>query len=253
MESTELKLKNAPIIEAVLDIDCDFSPSFDLAAIEAQIRAATSSSYPIFQPLHLHGVSVEALGESSPTVTRSQGLQAFRAMQLDQKQIIQYRHQGFSFNRLAPYSSFDDYLPEIERSWNEFIQIAAPSQIKEIRLRFINKLPLPLEGEKVELDDYFAFGPKLTDDSRFGFLGFMQQYRTFEVGTLNELNMVLASQPLESGNLPVIFDIQARNSSIIESLDWANILSVINRLRELKNLVFRKTLTEKCLALFHPL
>ena len=250
MESTTLKLANAPIIEAILDIDCAFAQGFDLAAREEQIRAATKGSYPVFQPQHFHGVRVEAIGEKSPTVTKSQGLQGFRALQADQKQLIQYRLEGFSFNRLAPYSSFDDYLPEIEHCWKEFVQIVEPSQVKEIRLRFINRLPLPLEGDKVELDDYFVFGPKLADDGRFSFLSFVQQYRTIEIGTDNELNIVLASQPTEAGNLPVIFDIQVHNRSIIDPSAWQSISSIILSLRELKNSVFQKTLTEKCIALF---
>ena len=72
---------------------------------------------------------------------------------------MQVRAQGFSFNRLAPYSGLDDYLPEIERTWSLYVDLASPVQIRAIRLRYINRILLPLAANTVDLDEYLKIGP----------------------------------------------------------------------------------------------
>ena len=39
MNVATLNFRNAPIVEAVLDIDCDSPPGFDLSALEERARA----------------------------------------------------------------------------------------------------------------------------------------------------------------------------------------------------------------------
>jgi uncharacterized protein (TIGR04255 family) len=46
-----IKLKNPPIIEAVLDIDCDFPTPFDVKSTEARARKALAKSYPKIRPV----------------------------------------------------------------------------------------------------------------------------------------------------------------------------------------------------------
>jgi hypothetical protein len=43
------KRRNPPIVEAVVDIDCDLPPGFDLAALEATSRTALQDQYPKFR------------------------------------------------------------------------------------------------------------------------------------------------------------------------------------------------------------
>ena len=69
------------------------------------------------------------------------GIQALQFLHADEKQLVQVRAQGFSFNRLAPYTSLDDYLPEIERTWHLFVGLASPVQIRVVQLRYINRIP----------------------------------------------------------------------------------------------------------------
>ena len=49
MNDSELKLRNAPIVEAVLDIGCDMPPDFDLAALEGPSRDRFRDQYPEVQ------------------------------------------------------------------------------------------------------------------------------------------------------------------------------------------------------------
>jgi uncharacterized protein (TIGR04255 family) len=250
MDDTTLQLRSAPIIEAVVDIDCDLPPGIDVASLESAGAAAYGAEYPKAGKRFVAQMQVEAAGEQAATVTARQGLFALQFMSADDRQLVQVRPQGYSFNRLAPYTSLDLYLPEIERTWREFVQLARPLQVRVVRLRFINRLLLPMTEGRVQLDDFLSLGPRLPDESRLVLAGFFHQNSAVEPATGNAVNVTMATQPVESEKLPVILDIEAYYNATLEPADWGTIRERIQSLRLLKNLVFRKSLTPSCLNQF---
>ena len=126
-------LSKPPIVEAVLDIDCDMSPGQDLAALEAPARDAFRDRYPKFRTRFIHEGQIELQRDDLPKFSARRGIQALQFLHDDEKQLVQVRALGFSFNRLAPYSTLDDYLPEIERTWRLFVSLASPVQIRVVR------------------------------------------------------------------------------------------------------------------------
>lgn len=244
------KVPNPPIVEAVLDIDCDLPPNQEIGSLEKPARECFQGEYPECQTRFLFEHEFQAKGDEPPQTATRRGVQGYLFRSQDGKQLVQVRAQGFSFNRLAPYSSLDDYLPEIERTWHAFTEIAQPTRVRVVRLRFINRLLLPSENSGAMLEDYLRVGPRLPDEEKLTFRGFLNQHLVIEPETGNEVTIILASQEPEQGKLPIIFDIIAANSESLEPKDWCPILSKIQSLRRLKNRVFYNTLTEKCLQLF---
>lgn len=250
MIEPELKLAKAPIVEAVIDIDCDMPPGFDLAALEGPAHEAFRAQYPKFRNQFLEQHRIESKADEPAKHSAKRALQALQFLHDDEKQLVQVRTQGFSFNRLAPYTTLDDYLPEIHRTWEIFVGIASPVQIRVVRLRYINRILLPFTGERVELADYFKVSPKLPDEDKLQFAGFINQHTAVEVDTGHQVNIVLASQPPENEKLSIIFDICVASAGAAEAEDWTWILAEIQSLRGLKNRIFRNTLSETCLNLF---
>jgi len=250
MDAPTLKLKNAPIVEAILNIECDMPPAQDIATMQESARETFRPQYPQFRSVLTMEHRIEAKLETQPELSVKNSLRGFQFLQEDGKQLVQMRAQGFSFNRLAPYSSLDDYLSEMERTWRIFVKIASPVQVRMVQLRYINRILLPMSGGKLELGDYLKICPRLPDEEKLGFLGFLNQHVAYEKDTGNQVNIVLAAQPVENEKLPIIFDISAAHQHVIEPNNWPEILDAIKSLRRLKNLVFRNTLTEKCINLF---
>src|SRR4030067_1850188 len=178
MTDTPLKLNVAPIVEAVLDIDCDMPLTLDLAAWETSVRDAFRGSYPTFRIQQLQEHQFEVQAEGTPKMTTRQGIQAFQLLQEDEKQLVQIRQQGFLFNRRAPYSSLDDYLPAIEHAWRMFVELVAPVQIRVVRLRYINRILLPTTDGDLELDEYLKLGPRLPNEAKLALVGFLNQHST---------------------------------------------------------------------------
>ncbi len=250
VNTPEWKLAHAPIVEAVLDIDCDVPLPEGIGPLEGTARARFRDTYPKFRKQLLQGYQIRQSLDEPPQVSTQRGIQAFQFLQEDEKQLVQVRAQGFSFNRLAPYASLDDYLPEIERTWRLFVEITSPVQIRQIRLRYINRILLPLTEGRVELGEYLKAAPQLPDESALQLTGFLSQTAAVERETGSEVKIILTNQVEQGGQLPVILDIEASRQGTSEPEDWNWILSEVQSLRGLKNRVFRDTLTTKCLELF---
>ena len=250
MNDSEFKLLKSPIVEAVIEIECAMPPGFDLAALESPSRDRFRDKYPKFRKQFMQEHKIEAKLDAPPKMSFRHEIQSLQLLQEDEKQLVQVRAQGFAFNRLAPYTILDDYLPEIERTWRLFISIAAPVQIRTVRLRYINRILLPMPDGQVKLEDYLKVGPRLPDEEKLTFTGFLNQHTAVEAETGNQVNIILTTQPPEDKLLPLIFDITAANPGAAEIENWTWLLAQIQSLRALNNRVFRNTLTERCLNLF---
>jgi uncharacterized protein (TIGR04255 family) len=245
------KLHDAPIIEAVLDIDCDLPVGVGILEIEKLAEGLLRDQYPEVSRGYVQNLQLGKHGDEPTTMTSGAAVVfGIRFRSGDQKQLVQFRNQGFSFNRLAPYSSLDDYLSEIQRTWGLFVKVCKPVQIKALRLRYINRILIGAGGKPINLEDYFKVGPKLPGADRFLLTGFLNQYLAMEKKTGYWLNSVLAGQPAEGDNLPIIFDNTVEAREILAVENWPCIVEKIQALRSLKNQVFWDTLTERCLEQF---
>jgi uncharacterized protein (TIGR04255 family) len=242
------RLRNPPIVEAVFDVECDLPPGFDLAALEEPARGRFKDAYPKFRSLLVQELKLEMNHDAVASTAARPAVQALQWLHEDERQLVQLRAQGFSFNRLAPYSSLDDYLPEIERTWRLYGDLVSPVQIRFIRLRYINRILLPITANKVDLDEYLKVGPRSPEGIELG--GFLTQQAGIEKDTKHHVNLVLTMQAVENEKLPIILDITVASSTTIEPADWPTMRATIDSLRSLKNRIFSNTLTAQCIRLF---
>lgn len=242
------KLRNPPIVEAVVDIDCDLPPRFNLAALEAASREALQNQYPKFRTQVMQEHRVEMNANALNTSTR-QAVQALQFLHEDERQLVQVRANGFSFNRLALYTTLDDYLPEIERTWRLYADLVSPVQIRVVRLRYINRIMVPMTVPSIDLDEYLKFGPRLPDEENLMLSAFLIQQAAVEKDTGHQVNLVLTAQAPVAEKLPIILDITVISKVNAEPGDWPTVAAAIASLRILKNRVFLNILSDKCIEL----
>lgn len=260
----QLKLKNPPIVEAVIDIECDLPISINFNAMGEETRAAQGNSIlasfgnnytEIRESLAVQG-SFQFGPQGSDASTIVQSIAAFQAVSQDGKQIVQVRPGGYSFNRLQPYSALDDYLPEIQRTWIAFTILMKPKLVRSIRIRFINILTIPSRAGEVDLRDYIKDGPRTLDKGRTVVTNFLHQTTMQDVKNGNRANTVLAiapnllDSPILENQVRILFDNGAESQLEADPADWQKITTKLAELRDLKNHTFSNMLTAKCIALF---
>lgn len=244
------KLTHPPIVEAVIDLDCDLPARQDLEGLEAAARKAFCDEYPVLRTRVEQELTWVMAASAPPTQTARSSLHALLFLSQDGKQLVQVRAQGYSFNRLAPYTSLDDYLPEIERTWQLYLDLTKPLHIRVVRLRFINSIRLPLSEGKVDLDHYFKVGPRVPAGDALTLDGFLNRYVATERATGYKVNTVMTAQAPENGFLPIVFDNTVSAEEPGDPRDWPWILNRIEGLRALKNRIFETSLEDACLRLF---
>ncbi|HVT44702.1 MAG TPA: TIGR04255 family protein [Thermoanaerobaculia bacterium] len=249
MTESQFRLANPPIIEAVVDFTCDMPPDLDLVRLQDRSEELLRNEYPKTRRQVVQHHEIRADAEAPPSVEFRQNIGALLFLTEDEKQVVQMRAEGYSFNRLAPYQGLDEYLPEIERTWKIFQDLTKPVQVRKVGLRFINRILLPTVEGGVNLGGFVRVSPRLPDPG-LELIGFVNQHSGREKATDHRVNITLLSQPLEVDRLPIILDIDTFDLRHQIPDDWQGILETIQSLRRLKNRVFERTLTEECLSLF---
>jgi len=249
LESPAENLAEAPIIEAVFDIKVELPPDLDLAKLVAEARKAFAEDYPKASKFFHHSLQVSPGEDAAGEIEREKTVRGVRLRHHAENQLIHIHQEGFSFNRLAPYTSFDDYLPEVRRCWYRFVELARPVVVRRITLRNINRVRLPREEDgTVPLKSYVLAAPRKPEIHGVGMTGFMSQLRLTEPKNDLEAMVTLASEPNHSDHTSasMILDIEAFSTQSFDA-DDKNIWTAFHLLRNLKNRIFHASLSEECL------
>jgi uncharacterized protein (TIGR04255 family) len=251
MNSVSHPIPSAPIIEAIVDIDCDLPTNQDSVVDQATIEAKLGNRYPKFRQMMIQQHQITRNHPNPPEMKVDEMLGAMQFLTEDERQLIQFRPNGYSFNRLAPYVSFDDYLKEIEWSWNVFLELAKPVLVRKIGIRMINRIMLPLNGGQLNFSDFLKVSPQLPETGLpLSFLGFLDQQLAIDQSTGNHVNIIKTTEVLQGDKLPMILDIDVFFPCEMPPSDWSAIQNRLQSLRSLKNQIFWNTLTPQCQSLF---
>jgi len=152
------KYMHSPIVEAVCEFQFEPDSPWD-SVMPGLIYGEVKDDFSKRQQ-----AKGFALGFTiAPEEVRQQVQQIDRIQFLseDEKSLIQVGPQALSVHKLAPYKSWEDFLPLIEKGLTAYRNIVNPKQIHRIGLRYINRIEF--ESEQVNLEQYFEFRPFIGD------------------------------------------------------------------------------------------
>lgn len=245
-------MENAPILEAIVSLQCDSSAEIDLPAIETLAKNHFHDAYPRLEQLVQAEATFTLPPEGEPDSKIHHQVNGFRLLDKSPpSEVLHFTPQAFSFNKLRPYSNFDELQKNIANGWRFYIEHFRPEVVQRIGLRYVNRIELPLKNQHLELADYFKTMPKLPASEAQQFVGFFQTLR-FECTETGYLTQVaLATQEPKDGLYPVVMDVESFAQTTQKPQSFDAYSDIIEKLRHLKNLHFYDNLTKACLELFH--
>lgn len=241
-------LKNAPITEAIIDFRVkarsDLRPE-DFAAVKDRL----SNRLPKVQEMRGLQATIQVQkGQGQPPVVQDLGLQGYFFKSEDEKVIAQFRIDGFTFNRLRPYTSWEDIFPQAMELWRLYIDSAKPAAVMRLAVRYINHIPLPAETDKFE--NYLRAAPVIPSELPQYVSSFLTRVTIHNPEDAIAAHVTQALQPSsDAQRLTVILDIDAYKEAEF-SLEDPAIEPTFNQLRAFKNLVFFNSVTEETLRQF---
>ena len=140
-------LRKAPIVEAVVDFRVVLPSDFNPEKLR-EAREYLKAKYPGFAETKRFTARLElAVGRAPSHQTEDLGLLGVVAKSSDGLTIAQLGVDGFTMNRLKPYTSWKKIGPEALRLWRYYSELTKPEAITRIGLRYINHIaPLPDSG-----------------------------------------------------------------------------------------------------------
>jgi uncharacterized protein (TIGR04255 family) len=175
------------------------------------------------------------------TATAKQDQMGYAFVGDDGKHVVQFRVNGFTFSRLAPYQTWERLRNEAKTLWKSYRQIVGTLPVVRVGLRYVNQLDLPMPMR--DFRDFIRLYPEVSADLSQQLAGFFLQVQIpqEDLGVMLILNEAMVP-PSGPDVASVVLDIDVFKQGLkLESDD--EVWSVLEALRLRKNLIFEGCIT----------
>jgi uncharacterized protein (TIGR04255 family) len=237
-------LEHAPIKEALIDIRAVATTSYEDIGLAHQQFA---EQYPKVENIQKSEIGWKINPQEQTSSVEQQNKNVgYKFTSQDEKYIAQFRTDGFTFSRLEPYETWEAMRDEAKRLWQIYLEVAKPEAITRVAVRYINalRIPLPLNDFK----EYLTAPPEVPEGLPQGVSGFLSRIGLKEPTIHADC---IFTQALEEGNqeeITVVLDIDAFMLSTFDANEL-HFWEKIEQLRNFKNQVFFKSITDKTIGL----
>jgi uncharacterized protein (TIGR04255 family) len=220
-------LPKAPIIEAVIHWRARSEKELERDDLLSALKDKLPD-YPESQPQHKIEMQAQVGPRGESAQSHSSSWHGFRFDSDDKRHVAQFTRNGFVFSRLAPYQRWESFEAEAQRLWKIYAELAEPSEIQQLGVRFINRIaPVDLNN----LGEYLARPPKCPGQFGLPLQEFMHQDKFDVPGHPYSLNVIQTIQPAApTEGFGLILDIDVTTTQSIPRQD--EILK--DRLREMR-------------------
>jgi len=238
---------NPPITEALIDIRVQLPGEVSLADLE-KLHDKIKDSYPEKKPRKKLEATFDLKDEQEPLKTAPFAIDGFHFRTPDGKQVAQFRLDGFTFNRLRPYSRWEEVFPEAKRLWEIYRTAVKPVLVTRLAVRYINSIEVPLKT--IDYDHYLTAAPKVPE----GLPQLLQSFLTRIEVPFPDRDVVAIITQTPSGKqdplkTAIILDVDVY-AAVNLPADDARIFEIFGVLREIKNLIFFSSISERTKGLF---
>lgn len=237
-------LHNAPIVEAIIDVSVSLPEGFECESLKGahdELRA----DFPVLRKRKSVTRRIEFGDDTQPDAeVEVAKLSGYFFLTEDEKTICQFREDGFTFNKLNPYSSWESIYPAAKHAWSIYSRIACPQSILRIAVRYINKFDVAVP---IDFSDIFTAPPRVDDQLPQEFLEFFSRIviadRPSRAATIIQ-TIELSPKP---NHATIVLDIDA---FAVQEVTESNFDDTFMSLRNFKNSIFFKSLTPDTLEKF---
>lgn len=240
-------LSNAPIVEALIDFRVKLPSTFEITKF-LPLKEKLSADYPKFQGKRRVQFRTGVKGAQFQQTVQDEGLAGYWITSADEKNVAQFRIDGFTFSRLQPYTKWESVLAEAKRLWELYDNVASPEFITRIAVRYINQMNIPFPIN--DFDSYLTSPPRVPKTLPQSISDFLTRIVICDKEHDIFANVTQALQKSDKLNyVTVILDIDVYKKKEV-GFDENEIWPTFQILRDLKNRIFFDSIKEKAVRLF---
>jgi len=237
-------LRNAPIVEAVIDIRVLRGPD---VSPDTFAGLATSIGRKYSQVDSIHSFEARFGIESGKILDPAQRRADLGWRYQAGKEVAQFRVDGFTFSRLEPYTTWEDVFGEAFRLWEIYFGLANPAQLTRIAVRYINRMRV--SGSR-SINDFLEAPPTLPPPIPPVIKEFLTRVHVADEPRSSAAVIVQALEPqIDPHVMSLLLDIDAYRELNLAPTD-PDLPALFQQLRELKNEIFYASITERSAEMY---
>lgn len=241
-------LAAAPIVEAAIQWAARASKPFIQKELQRQLQERLAN-YPECREQHKLELQAQLSTDGSATHVSRDTWRGFRLTSADKAQIVQFTRDGIVFSRLTPYQGWSAFEAEARRVWKLFRELASPSEVQRLGVRFINRVN---SDKLADIGRLLSAAPKGLVRHGLPMTGFLYR-NTYEApGLPFSVNVVQTVQPPaipETEGFGLILDIDVFTKQAFPADD--DILDDhLPKMRWLKNKIFFSVMSKQAINSF---
>ena len=241
------RFPNAPIVEALLDIQVAFQVPVEPARL-GSFHDGIRDRYPIKEGRVKWAGEIQ-VGPAAVQQALKRAAEGFLFKSKDKQRVVQVRQDGYTFNWLKPYQTWQALRDEAREHWERYRESFRPEAVTRLGLRYINRIEIPLPFS--DFRDFVRTAPDVAGGLPQGLSGLFMRLEIPDqtrglVAVISE-----TIEPLTNGGtqVPFIFDIDIVHGTTFEPSSPA-IWETIEGMREYKNEIFFQSMTERAKEMF---
>jgi len=241
-------LKRAPITEALIDFRVQLGEGFSVEKFEDLARKV-AQEYPTSDKIRTVFAKFDVGGAiAKPDIKH--GELGVLVKNPDKKTQAQFRIDGFTLNRLEPYTRWEEIYPETIRLWHLYTEAANPLAVVRLATRYINKLNLPLPV--ADLRDYLIAPPRVPEGLPQVLKAYLTRLIIHDplVGHSAIVTQSSEPNPMDPEHVTVLLDIDAFKEVSLKPAEQGEIDRVLGLLHDFKNDIFFNSITQTASELF---
>lgn len=245
------QLPNPPLREAVIDVRClppDGVTGESFAHVGRELGEGFEAEGQ--RILAFEGEIRINDGEAPVSVLPETTLRGYRYLAVDGTTVAQFRIDGFTFSKMAPYTDWDTVFPQALRLWELYLESAKPTGIPRLATRYINEMAF---DAPFDLNDYFTAGPTVPDEATGEIQAFFSRVTSYDPDSRLTHHVTQAFEGFRpDGSAKIILDIDVFRvfEPPLEPADSATFESTFQALREAKNKIFFSYITDRAAEVF---
>jgi len=241
-------LKAAPSIEAVIHWQAHAGKKLEPEALQAELTQRLPD-YPILQAQQDVQFGATGAPDGSSEFFQQVQWSGFRLQDEQNRHVAQFTLNGVAFSRLEPYEEWASFQTEAFRFWHIFLELAEPTVIQRLGVRYINRIPL---GSGEQPSQYLNTIPAPPSGLELTAESFFHQDTYLVPGYPYSINWVRTIQPTgadPADGRALIVDIDVFTQELLQ-LDQDTLAQRLQEMRWLKNKVFFSCITQHALERF---
>jgi uncharacterized protein (TIGR04255 family) len=237
-------LKHAPLTEAVIDFRVDTLAPDHYSALKT-LADSLGEDFPVIEE-KLGYVASWAFrpGELPKPQGAETGFIGFLCKSQDGRTIAQFRRDGFTLNRLEPYTSWEELLPQALTLWAQYAHATQTQAATRLGLRYINRLSVPIGDD---LQEYLVSPPSPPANLAQTLLQFLTNIVVWDPDLKITSAITQALEPPEGDAGSILLDIDVSREDTFDATGPA-IRETLEVLRDRKNTIFFGSVTESVIG-----